>query len=278
MGRLIDSFKAYITDNATAVAADIASGKTAYVNGGKGTGTGASYTPAMMQYDGSTGYYGDSSVGASGNKVTAIIRFQGTTFTGGSSKYLLRVKDSGTGRNRVTIFALASDHATPDYQSRFVFSTDNTSGTKICQLVTPVRYLDGNPHTAFYSFDGDSGVATLIIDGVNGDDVSNSQRVAPTTGTLYTVVVGSYGSANDTSAVLPFDGSLGFCGLSNTYLTNWSDFMDTSGNPKALDESTWTEWGSQPLFWNEHGEMTNNLGSAGAMTKNGTIVIGKGGN
>ena len=49
--------------------------------------------------------------------------------------------------------------------------------------------------------------------------------------------------------------------------------MDTSGNPKKLDESGWTEWGTQPLFWNEHGEMTNNKGSAGNMTKNGTIVI-----
>lgn len=43
-------------------------------------------------------------------------------------------------------------------------------------------------------------------------------------------------------------------------------------------ETTWTEWGAQPLFWNEHGDMENNLGSAGAMTKNGTIVVGKGGN
>lgn len=52
----------------------------------------------------------------------------------------------------------------------------------------------------------------------------------------------------------------------------------SDGLPKALDESSWTEWGAQPLFWNEHGQMDNNLGSAGNMTRNGTIVIGKGGN
>jgi hypothetical protein len=55
-------------------------------------------------------------------------------------------------------------------------------------------------------------------------------------------------------------------------LTNWSDFMDGQGNPKQLDEISWTEWGAQPLFWNANGDMEANAGSAGNMSKNGTIT------
>jgi len=43
----------------TAVAADLAIGKTAISAGGALTGTGV-YSPAMMQFDGSTGYYSAS--------------------------------------------------------------------------------------------------------------------------------------------------------------------------------------------------------------------------
>ena len=51
------------------------------------------------------------------------------------------------------------------------------------------------------------------------------------------------------------------------------DFYTVESDVKQLDETTWAEWGTQPLFWNAHGFMEDNKGSAGDMTKNGTIDL-----
>ena len=237
---------------------------------------GDAHTPAMMQFDGSTGYY-SATFNPSGNKTTTVLRFNKTSFTGGAGQYIAHV-ESAASRDRVAIAAFASDHANANVRDRIVFLVYNSTGTIICYLATLAAYLDGNNHTLMASFDGDAGTAQFIIDGVDADDTGWVSRVSPTTGTLSTtastpITIGAF-----VSALNFYGGQVGFAGYRDAYLTNWSDFMQADGSPKALDETTWTEWGAQPLFWHEAGKMDENLGSEGAMTKNGTINVGKGGN
>ena len=228
------------------------------------------YNPDIMQYDGTTGYY-NKAYTSSGNKVTAVVRFKGASFTGGSSKFILRI-DGPTNNQRISLFAIASDHSDPDKADRIALQVRNSAGTIICYLWgADGAYLDDTLHTAFLSFDGDAGTATFIIDEVDADDTGNADRVAPTTGTLdaganSSAVVGAIEGGGNY-----WDGQIGYFGYKDEYLTNWSDFM--SGNqPKQLDEVTWTEWSGQPLYWNAIGTMTTNLGTAGNMTQNGTIT------
>lgn len=234
------------------------------------------YHPAMMEFDGSTGYYERSDPTTSGNKITVVFRFKRASFTGSGIERLVKIRGNGSFQ-RIAVICYSSDFSGAK-AGRIGFATSNSSNTVISFMLTLDGYLDGNEHTVMYSFDGDLGEAQLIIDGVAAEDTGHADRVAPTTGTL------DGGSSSDTAFGAdvgggnPSTAEIGYIGYRDAYLTNWSDFMHPNGNPKALDESGWTEWGAQPLFWNEHGDMENNLGSGGNMTRNGTIVVGKGGN
>lgn len=241
-------------------------------------GGGIIYSPAMMEFDGSTGYFSGASLATAGNKVTVVCRFRCASFSGAGLQYFARMHGGTSNRVRFGIVALASDHADVDRQDKIQFFVADSAGANICLLVTPSGYLDGEEHVLFASFDGDIGAATFIIDGLDVDDTGNADRVAPTTGTLETSASdGVLAVGANVGGGSNLDGDVGYFGHREAYLTNWSDFMDQYGNPKELDESGWTEWGAQPLFWNKHGDMTNNLGSAGDMTKNGTIDVGDGG-
>ena len=238
-------------------------------NSGLGVVTGGvavdAYTPAMMEFDGSTGYYNKGTLTTTGNKVTAIASFEcGTQAATAYVMYLTATYQ----RCAVLI----------DTAGKIFCVSANSANTVICRLITANSYDDGLRHTVMYSFDADTGVAILIVDGISDIDTGSGSYVAPTTGTLSTSASGSYNVGASNVPANYLNGQIGFCGHREAYLTNWSDFMEADGSPKALDESTWTEWGAQPLFWNEHGDMVNNLGSAGALTKNGTINVGKGGN
>jgi hypothetical protein len=232
------------------------------------------YTPAMMQFDGSTGYYSKTFT-SSGNKVAVVGTFNSASYGGGDAfQYVALVK--GPARTRMGIFTNANTRTNPDFQDTIQVLIQNSAGTNVCRLISPVGYLDGQNHTFMASFDGDAGTATFIIDGQNADDTGNASRDGPEVTTLDAgassiFMVGAF----DTPAYY-FNEKLGFVGMREAYLTNWSDFMLADGTPRKLDETTWREWGAQPLFWNPYGDMTNNLGSAGDMTKNGTIEIAYG--
>ena len=231
------------------------------------------FIPGMMEFDGSTGYYEDASITSTGNKVTVLFRFAVVPFTGDRNVIPIAMTASGGARFIFNIFS--SDNSDSDKPNKMQVYVQSSVGAYLAILVTPEGYVDGQLHTCMFSFDGDAGTAQFIIDGTNADDTGNADRSAPTTGTLSTtstsLTIGA-GAAGTT----PADCDIGFLGHADAYLTNWADFMESNGDPKQINETAWTEWGGQPLFWNQHGDMTNNLGSAGDMTKNGTIEVAPG--
>jgi hypothetical protein len=234
-------------------------------------GGAVAYDPGMMTFDGSTGYY-SKTITTAGNVVTGIVRFNSASFTGGGLGRILNVTGAGA-VNRLAVYAMSSDYADANLQDKVVVVTANSGGTNICVLVSIDDVIDGLDHTVFYSFNGDTGAATFYIDGVDADDTGNASRVAPTTGTLAAGAssVASVG-ANFNGTANFFGGDAGYCGYDDVYLTNPTDFHHPTNGLQELDETTWTEWGSQPMFWNQYGTMTDNKGSAGNMTANGTIT------
>lgn len=265
------------TSDATAEQWDIKTGKTAYIASGEVTGTG--YFPAMMQFNGSSGYYEKTGLTASGNKVTLVMRFMASPGTGGAAETLFSVHSPSDVDPRVRVALFDSDHATAALRNKLDIIVENTAGAAICDLWSINEVADGVPHTLFFSFDGDAGTATFIIDGEDADDTGNPARDAPTTGTLETATMSFQVGRFYSGAPQYFAGQIGFLGYRDAYLTNWSDFMQADGSPIYQDTSSWvgTGWGAQPALWNPHGDVVNNLGSAGALTKNGTINVGDGG-
>jgi len=238
------------------------------------TGGGLIYKPGMMTFDGtSTSYYSDATVTTSGNKTSGVLRFKCDSFTGNTIGVVVAVRGVLT-RIRWNVVVGSSDYAADaDIQDRIYVQVNNSANVAICKLVSNVDVCDGLEHMLFFAFDADLGTAVFIVDGNVADNTGWTNRVAPTTGTLDAGAgEATISAVNITTHNFNFPGSVGSFGYDDSYVTNWSDFMDSTGNPKKLDESTWTEWGSQPLFWNPHGSMTDNRGSAGAMTENGTIV------
>lgn len=229
------------------------------------------YKPGMMQYDGSTGYYSKTYTSA-GNKVTLIARFRLGTFT---TDYRYIGGCDGGLRSRGEAAMGPSDAATVDERNKLIVFVLNSAGTQICRLISAATVNDSLLHTFFFSFDGDAGTAIFYIDGVDADNVSASSRVAPTAGTLETGASSrvAFGRNPQLGATTDILCQIGFVGHHEAYLTNWSDFMNADGSPKQLNETAWTEWGTQPLFFNPHGQMDNNKGSAGNMTKTGTILV-----
>ena len=67
-------------------------------------------------------------------------------------------------------------------------------------------------------------------------------------------------------------GDIGYVGYIDSYLTNPTDWYHPTNGLQEIDESGWTEFGSQPLAWNQYGTMTDNKGSSGNFTKVGTIT------
>jgi len=228
------------------------------------------YTPAMMEFDGSTGYYSKSGVTTTGNKVTIVGRFK----CGSSTDDQRIVTAVANGSLRIQIGVKESDHASAPNLLQFVCYT--AAAALLANVVTSVTVTDNLEHTFLVAYDGDAGTAVIYIDGASVIDTGHTLH-SLSAGTLTTGSTGFWvGSSNSPS--LYFNGEIGFIGIHDAYITDPTLFFNAANNVKKLDESGWTEWTTQPLFWNEHANMVNNLGTAGNMTKNGTIIVGKGGN
>lgn len=219
-----------------------------------------SYEPGMMTYDGSTGYY-SKSVASSGNALTTVFRINSV----GSTSFQRLIEYAN---QKLVSYIFRNDHGSLPGQLQFICY--NTTGTNICNIMSENRFDDGADHIVFFAFDATAGTVILRIDGVDEEWGAYGGRVV-TTGTLKTTTENLFIGRQVASAAQYMDGDIGFCGIREAYLTNYGDFMDGSA-PKELDESGWTEWGAQPIFWNQFGTMTDNKGSLGNMTKNGTIT------
>lgn len=231
---------------------------------------GSTYDPGMMTFDGSTGYYQKTGVTFSGNKAFAVVRFNRADFTGDVSEKLIEVK--GGTYVRLQLVLVSSDHSTfANRRGKAQVDVQNSAGTLICKLISSSTFLDANDHVACIGFDGDTGAYAFYIDGVNEDDSANPDRVTPTTGALDSTA-GTVTVGGDAAGGWLYGGKAGYVGYRDAYLTNPTDFYNPFTGLQELDETTWTEWGAQPLFWNKFGQMTDNKGSAGNMTANGTIT------
>lgn len=263
--------KYYRTSDASGEAWHVKAGETLYTRDGKVTGNG--YFPAMMQFDGSTGYYSTASYTSSGNIVTVVVSFQLTAYAGGGSGWLLS-SQGPTNDTRAGVLYGTTNHGTAALQDRIRVEVQNSAGTTICRLfAAPAAHSDGARHTLFFEFDGDAGTAQFIIDGQNADDTGNTSRVAPTTGTLDSGVSSDLGvGAADTGSSL-VNARLGYIGMRDVGGLDWTDFMYPDGTPKNIESTLSTVWGGPPLFWHESGKMDENKGSAGNMTKNGGIIL-----
>jgi hypothetical protein len=148
-----------------------------------------------------------------------------------------------------------------------------TSGVEKVALASNVDILDGKKHSILFAYDATNGTAVLFVDGEDADNTGWVSRVAPTTTTItasscsYSAGKAWWASSNY------FTGAIGALGFGGVYITDPTIFFDDNNDIKKLDEDNWTEWGSQPLYWNEHGCMSNNKGSAGNMTQSGTITV-----
>jgi len=226
----------------------------------------------MMQFNGLDGYYGKTSITTTGNKVTAVARFNVASFSGAGAGKVIKMGGAGTIKRRMTLIIYSNDRPTVGERNKLQFWVENSAGVTICSLWSTVDLADGADHVVFAAFDGDTGTAIFRVDGVDADDTGNAGRVAPTIGTLAAGTTSelSIGGSGAVAAFNLVTGEIGYVGYRDTYLTNWSDFMD-GNTPKQLDESGWTEWGAQPSFWHEAGLMTEHLGSGGQMILHGSV-------
>ena len=226
------------------------------------------YNPGMMTFNGTDAYYSDTTVTANGNKVSAVARVNIASFTGGGSQRILNL--TANGGNKLLLSVFASDHADSDRQLKVQLFVQNSSATIVCWLASLTTITDSTDHVIFGAYDGDTGSAQLFVDGLDSDNGSFGNRTL-TTGTLGNTITG-FGVGAIFSGTGLLAGDCGYAGLSATYLTNPTDFYHPTNGLQELDESGWTEWGAQPLFWNQFGTMDDNKGSAGNMTANGTIT------
>lgn len=257
------------TADATAKQWDIKNGKTAYIASGKVNGSG--YFPAMMLFDGSTGVYTADYTVTAHTGLTIIGRIKLSAFTGGITQIICQQRVT-SGSILAQLSVHASDHASVVRRNKLFFVVQNAAGANIARLISTIDVTDDINHTFFAAYDATAGTAIMRIDGVDVLDTGNADHIL-TTGTRANGA-GSFGVGGQSIASSPFwTGSIGYCGFREAYITNWSDFMHPDGSPKNIEATLSTVWGGPPLFWHESAKMDENKGSAGNMTKNGSIIL-----
>ena len=233
-------------------------------------GGGAAYDPLMMTFDGSTGTYYDTGQTISGNVYTVVGRFICPSQT--TAQEVMRIRDTVVpSSHRIAISIQPNNHATADVRDKMEILVQSDSASTATRLPSLATVADGAEHTFFFSWNYSTGAYVFKIDGVDSANTGSARYVAPSvvtasTGSTYYI---SIGSIADSSSY--FNGDIGYIGYHEVTAT-WSDFFEVDGSPKELDESGWTEWISQPLYWEDQGEMTAQSGSAGNLTKFGTIT------
>ena len=224
-----------------------------WVTNGGVIGPSVAYDPGMMTLS-SGGYYSITQT-TSGNKFTMVLRVNRASFTGDTVEYIKQMLIGGG--SRIRMYVGSSDYTgDTTLRNKMYISTENAAGTvNLFRGKTIVDICDSVDHLIFYSVDTDTGQATIYVDGVDSDDTGWGSRVSPTVGST---AVGStaFGLGAGSGGGLPFNGDIGYYGYRDAYLTNPTDFYHPTNGLQELDEATWTEWGAQPLFWNDEGTMT----------------------
>ncbi len=217
------------------------------------------YNPGMMMYN-RGGYFatppGNGKTFA-GSSTFTIAYFRTVEWTGDVEQVLYQFQGP-TGTTRTAAIVHASDASIAETRNRVIVRTRNSAGAVICKLMSNVDVCDDKNHVIFYSFNGVTGDATFIIDGVDADETGYTSRVAPTIGALETGSSTNLRWGASVANTLQWGGYLGFTGLRDTYLTNWSDFM-TGNVPKQLDHSGWTEFGGSPHVFHDAGAVDSDM-------------------
>lgn len=237
-------------------------------------GGGQIYAPAMLKYNGTTNYQ-TGTFTPTGNKITEVLRFQVDSFLDATEQYRYIHRVVHNTYQRGSILVYPSDHLT--VPNKLVCIVRDSTNTTLCYLVSTIDVCDGEVHNVLFAYDGDTGAATLIVDGQDVMDTGHVSHVliSGTIGTISTdFIVGAYlpGPSNE------FNGSHGFAGMSETYISDYNAFFTPDNQPIFQDTSDWasTGWGAQPRYWNPHGDFRNNLGSEGNATAFGQLLVGDG--
>lgn len=229
------------------------------------------YDPGMMTFDGSTGYYAlntDLNI-VSGCAMIARFKWTGGTITsaGGFNRFIIQCAGSSYYKFQLVII---NDETGDDRAGCLQFAVNSSTNVVICNVVSNTVVSNGGEYVVFAAYNP-SGLAQLYINGVS--DI-NTSAVG------YTITSGVISTGSNTNYVATrstldrnFQGEIGYIGLRGTYLTNPTDFYHPVNGLQEIDETTWPQWGgTQPLFWNQNGNLEDNKGSAGNMTGNGTIT------